>query len=624
MKKRIIVATLLSVVVILLSLGVISNLSVHNTIEHSLQDRLQLAEVVANFVDNLLERHLTRLYDISLSGAVDFGDGDWEPEKKALETAYQYSIFTDGIFLLDMDGNVVLTYPPSQIQKTNLKGIPYVKKTLDEKKPVISNIYTEEEKLRKVIYVLVPLKDKDGNTIGAAGGEINPTSYVLNNLIKAVYPGEESVIELVDGNGMVITANNQSRVFAISDHNKVISGFISEKKKAVIKCHRCHEDGGAVGSAYEDEPRKTTDILAFSPLSGAPWGIAIRESEKQLFAPSSYLKRVFFILGIISIGSALLLAIGMSRSIVNPVNSLIAATKQITKGNLKSPITVASKDEIGILGESFESMRVRLSESLDELQRYNEELEERVAKRTRELQQSRKRLENMLQVAITAQEDERMRIARELHDETSQSIAALGMSLDIASMALGENKLAPESLRELREKVGQLLVGINRLIQNLRPPVLDDLGLESAVRWLLERHFAGKGIKYELNTCEKVPELISGNGSHMDKKIELTLFRVIQEAVVNISKHSNASNVSVVITCKDSRIEVRIEDDGVGFDLEEVIRHADMNEGKGFGLLGLRERVSLLDGTLQIHSKPGEGTSITVDIPVSHPGVKDV
>nr|MDA8079333.1 PDC sensor domain-containing protein [Nitrospiraceae bacterium] len=165
MQKKIIVSTLLSVVVILLSLGIISNISIHESIRQSLSERSELAGMLANYTDYLLQNNLTRLYDVSLSGAIDLNDGDWEPEYRALKTAYQYSIFTDGIFLLDLHGNIVLTYPAGQL-KRNIMGIPYVKKTIEEKKAVISNIYTEEGTNRKVIYVLVPLKDRDGNTIG--------------------------------------------------------------------------------------------------------------------------------------------------------------------------------------------------------------------------------------------------------------------------------------------------------------------------------------------------------------------------------------------------------------------------------------------------------------------------
>ncbi|MDA8077640.1 MAG: HAMP domain-containing protein, partial [Nitrospiraceae bacterium] len=515
---------------------------------------------------------------------------------------------------------IVLTYPAGQL-KRNIMGIPYVKKTIEEKKAVISNIYTEEGTNRKVIYVLVPLKDRDGNTIGAVGGEINPTNYILNNIIKAAPTGPDTIIELVDGFGVVIASNNPVRIFAYCDRNKTLGNLITSRKPAVLACHRCHE-GEHPEKDKADE--KTTDMLAFAPLSEAPWGISVRESQKRVFAPSSKLKKKFLILGLVSIGSALVLALGMSKSIVNPIKSLTSATKRITEGNLKEPVAILSRDEIGILSSSFEMMRQKLSDSLNKVQQYNAELEERVVERTRELQQSRKRLTTLLNEVMRAQEEERKRIARELHDETSQSIAALGMSIEIASIALHEHELTPEKIYELRGKVTQLLEGISRIIQDLRPPVLDDLGLESAVRWLLERHLAEKGVRYTLYSSEEFQRLIASEDTLIDTKTIFRLFRIIQEAIINISKHANASAVSVALEYEDSYVSVSIADNGVGFDVNDVLRDIDMGVNAGYGILGLRERVALLEGKVDIESTPGAGTHIAITIPLSSLEVHDV
>ncbi|MEJ2695428.1 MAG: HAMP domain-containing protein [Candidatus Sulfobium sp.] len=620
MQKKIIISTMLSVIVILLSLGIISNLSIHDSIKHSLSKRSELAGLLAKYTDSLLQGNLTRLYDISLSGAIDLNDGDWRPEAGALKTAYQYSIFTDGIFLLDLNGDIVYTYPFGQMKKRNLMKIPYVHRTLEERKAVVSNIYTEEPTKRKVIYVLVPLRGREGEVIGAVGGEINPTNYILTNVIKSIAPGTDTVIELVDSYGVVIASNNPVRVFACSDRNKVLGNLIASKKKAVMECHRCHGEAGEQGDV---DFRRTTDMLAFAPLSEAPWGVTVREPQKEVFAPSSGLKKKFVILGFISAGTALLLAMGMSKSIVNPIKSLIRATNRIAEGNLKDPVRAVSRDEIGTLSESFEIMRQRLSDSNEKFQKYNAQLEMRVIERTRELQQSRKRLAVLLHEVIRAQEDERKRIARELHDETSQSIAALGMSIEIAAISYKGKELSSEHIAELSGRVTQLLEGISRIIQDLRPPVLDDLGLESAVRWLLENHLAEKGIRYELNCSDEFHNLITDSETILNEKTVLMLFRVIQEAIINIYKHSRATVVKVALSYEDQSVKVGIEDDGVGFDVQEVLRDAEVGVS-GYGILGLKERVSLLEGVLDIFSEPGKGTSIEIEIPFRALELRDV
>jgi signal transduction histidine kinase len=230
----------------------------------------------------------------------------------------------------------------------------------------------------------------------------------------------------------------------------------------------------------------------------------------------------------------------------------------------------------------------------------------------------------LLHEVIRAQEEERKRIARELHDETSQSIAALGMSIEIAAIALKENALTPEKIYELRAKVTQLLEGISRLIQDLRPPVLDDLGLESGVRWLLERHLAVRGIKYQLSASKEFQCLIASEETILDDKTVFRLFRIIQEAVINVSKHANASNVTVSLLFDGHVVKACIKDDGVGFDVQTVLREADAGERSGFGLIGLKERAALLAGTVDIRSIPGEGTEITIIIPLSSLEVQNV
>lgn len=613
MRRKIIFLVVVSMLIILTSLGVISTLSVNDSIERSLDSHLTLAKILSRNIDYILEKNLTRLHDISLSGQIDLNDEDWEPERRALKTAYEYSIFTDSIFLLDEQGNVILTYPHKESAMVNLLGIPYVGRALSGQKPVVSDVYTMEPTKKKVILALVPLKDREGNLIGVVGGEIDPANYMFSRIIKSTSAGTDT-IEIIDSHGVVISSNDARRILTHTDHNRFLGNLINEKRNTVSTCHRCHQAEGST------KPM-TKDMLAFAPLSVAPWGVSVREPQDLALAPSTNLKKVFFVLSLIYIVTAVMLSIGLSRSIVSPIKSLIRATHRLGRGDLSEPVEVPSRDEIGALARSFDTMRVRLAEFNNRLQKYNVELEQRVLDRTRELVRGKKQLALLLDEVIRAQEDERKRIARELHDETSQSIAAIGMSIEIASIALEEKKLTPGMLQELRHRVAQLLDDMNMLIQDLRPPVLDDLGLKSAIRWLLERHLAERGIKYRLSTSPEFETLGMGEGL-IKEQAELTLFRVIQEAVINISKHADASNVEVSLSLKDSHMLMEVTDDGVGFDVRKVMDEG--SEDGGYGLLGINERVGLLEGTLNIHSRPGEGTRITLNIPLRSLQVRDV
>lgn len=602
MRRRITFSVVLGIFAILIALGIISYLSVNDSIQRSLRNRLTLANIIGKYFDYILETNLTRLYDISISGTIDFQDKDWEPEKKALKTAYQYSIFTDRIFLTDLQGNVVLTHPHQEGRKVNLLNIPYVSRALSEGKPVISDVYTIEPTQRKVIFALVPLKNKGGTIIGLAGGEINPTNYMFTNVIKTIPVGASTNIELVDSHGTIIASNDPKRILTSSDHDKFLGNLIAQKRSSVGTCHRCHTEKASATT-------RTNDMLAFAPLSIAPWGISVREPQEIVFSPSATLRRGFFILSVISVITALLLGIGLSRGIVRPVQSLINATQRIAKGNLSDPVVVSSRDEIGILAKSFDTMRMKLSESLESIQRHNIELEHRVQERTQQIRQSREKVESLLKKIISSQEEERKRIARGLHDEILQDLSAFLIKLDICK--LYPEQFTTERLEEMRAIALKSLDDIHHVIQNLRPSVLDDLGLGAAVKWLLDKNLSEKGIQYYLTIDAEMDE-------RFDPRVEITLFRIIQEAIINIARHARAENVIVVLRTQDHSVLVDIEDDGEGFDVHSMLRYTS-DGGRGLGLLGMKERISLLDGKLEICSAPGSGTKISVRVPLGGP-----
>ncbi len=606
MRRRITLSVILGIFPILIGLGVVSYLSVNDSIQRSLANRLTLADIIGKYFDYILETNLARLYDISISGRIDFKDNDWEPEKKALKTAYEYSIFTDRIFLMDMYGNVVLTYPHLEGGKVNLLSIPYVSRTIAEGKPIISDVYTIEPIKRKVIFALVPLKNNAGTITGVAGGEINPTNYMFTQIIKSVSMETSASIELVDSHGTIIASTDTKRILTCSDHNKFLGNLIADKKSSVGTCHRCH-------SEEAPDKKRTNDMLAFSPLSAAPWGISVREPQEIVFAPSTKLKKGFFILSLLSIVTALLLGIGLSRGIVRPIQSLINATRKIGKGNLSEPVRVSSRDEIGTLARSFDDMRIKLHESLESIHRHNIELENRVLERTRQIRQSREKVETLLKKLISSQEDERKRIARELHDDILQDVSASLIKLDICKMH--PNKISIEKIEELRIITLKTIDGIHNVIQNLRPTILDDLGLEAGIKWLLNKHLGEKGINHYL-TIDAEPD------RRFDPRVEIALFRIIQEAIINISRHSKAGNVFVIMKTGKDSVVVDIEDDGEGFDVPSVLRHT-MDGGRGLGILGMKERASLLDGKVKVCSSPGSGTKVSLKIPLKPPEVRN-
>ncbi|MCL4490802.1 MAG: HAMP domain-containing protein [Nitrospirae bacterium] len=609
MRKRITLAVMLGMSIILLSLGIVSYYIIQENIEDSLNKKLALARLIRTNIDNIIKDNVNRLYDISLSGSVNLEDNDLTPEREALNTAYRYSIFTDGIFLLDREGNVILNYP-EKIPSTdiNLLSIEPIGRMIATGKPVVSNVYVTETAKRKVLFVLVPLKDKNGSPVGIAGGEIDPTNPNLTNMLKHTDIGQNTFIDIIDSNGIVIASSRPSRTLTYCDYNKFFSAIISSKKERVATCHQCHDS---------EKRKKSTNIVAFVPLEMAPWGVSIQEPRDDVFASSIQLKKAFAALGIIFIGTAFILAIGISRSVVNPIKEVIKATDRIAKGDLSKPVTVQASDEIGVLSQSFEIMRGKLAESIESIRNYNLELENRVRERTRKIKESRQMIQNLLNKIISSEEEERKRIARNLHDETIQDLSALLMKIDMCK--LYPEQISANKIDDIRKIVINTLDGLNTIIQNLRPSLLDDLGLEAAIKWLLNIHLGEKGINVFYN-------IIGADNKRFSPEIEIRLFRIIQEAIANISRHANALNVFVILKADNNYISVDVEDDGDGFDVNTLFQqtvHA-RKDFRGLGLLGMKERASLMGGSMEIHSAPDCGTRVSLKVPMKAEGEEDV
>jgi len=611
MQKRITLLVVLSMLIIFVGLGVVSYLSVRHSIKSSLDARLTLAEIISEYFDYVIESNLTRLYDLSITGKFDLRDNDTDPELGAMRRAYEYSIFTDGIFVLDHRGTLILGYPYREETGLSFLNVPYVQRALEEGKPVISEVYTGEITGKKLIYALVPLKDKDGATIGLAGGEIDPTNYAFSRIIQAIPLQPSRLIELIDSHGIVIASNDAHRILTRTDHNEFLGNLIHQRKSIVGTCHRCHEAGGRA----ED---RSEDTLAFAPLSLAPWGVAVREPREIVFAPATDLKKWFAILGVISLATALLLSVGLSLSIVRPLQELGRASQRIGEGHLSQPVVVESAGELGSLARSIDEMRVRLADSLQRIQRQNSVLEQRVADRTRDLAKSHEKLSQLLKRVITAEEGERKRVARELHDDTSQALNAILMSIDTVRLSLSADDPLVERLAAMREHCLTTLHGLHQVIRDLRPPVLDDLGLASAIRWVLESRLRERGIDYNLLVETSWRDAAAHSDLGLERAdVELLLFRVIQEAVTNIVKHAQATLVKVTLCLEGAHVVLRVHDDGIGFDPDSLAADAgDRAAVGGYGILGMQERVALLDGKMTIRSDPGEGTEITVAVPI--------
>lgn len=205
---------------------------------------------------------------------------------------------------------------------------------------------------------------------------------------------------------------------------------------------------------------------------------------------------------------------------------------------------------------------------------------------------------------IDAEENIRREIARDLHDDVGQGLSALALSLHaLRSQAAPEDSRVKDALHT----VSTLLLRVRDLSLTLRPSILDELGLSAAVRWFAERTAERAGLSLTCNVDEDLPLL--------SPSIEIGCFRVLQEALTNTTRHAKARGIDVSLRATDNDLELRVSDDGVGFDVEATLVNAQ--RGRSMGLLGSRERVVLLGGSVTLHSTRSRGSTLLATFPLS-------
>jgi signal transduction histidine kinase len=278
------------------------------------------------------------------------------------------------------------------------------------------------------------------------------------------------------------------------------------------------------------------------------------------------------------------------RQIVQPLQSLASRATGLASGDF-----AGIQEPVG---------------GIQEIQRLQAELIYMAQK----VQLAQKSLRGYLAAVTTGQEEERRRLARELHDETIQSLIALNQRIQLAQMALAEvapsgdtpdGRPAAEQLAEVQQMTAQVIADLRRLTRNLRPIYLDDLGLTPALKMLT----------LDTQQLLQIPILfhLSGTERRLQPQVELALYRVAQEALNNVGRHAQAGHAELALEFGPQALVLTIRDDGRGFASENS---SVRTSGNHFGLVGMQERAELIGARLEVHSTPGEGTHIRVTVPI--------
>jgi signal transduction histidine kinase len=317
-------------------------------------------------------------------------------------------------------------------------------------------------------------------------------------------------------------------------------------------------------------------------------GMSERSTQKLLAATIKRFLLITLLVCLLASCGATLLA----HLIVKPIHKLVGAAHQIRNRNYSVRAEVQDEAEVGHLAEAFNEMAASLKAEAIEHDRLLEELRTKEATRTL-----------LLNKLFSAQEDERKRISRELHDESGQSLASMLAYLKLLSSKLDTDQ-QKEILLQARNVATDIMGNLRDMAVELRPPILDDLGILTAIRRYIDNFSRQQGCQVVCALPEKEPLI--------DPPVALALYRILQESLINVARHAQATSVHVQLIELDQQVVLSVGDNGKGTTEAELAR-AFRNDR--LGIFGMRERAELLGGHFVLESTPDLGTTVKVTLP---------
>lgn len=356
---------------------------------------------------------------------------------------------------------------------------------------------------------------------------------------------------------------------------------------------------GVTDTRLIDDYRGVSVLSSFTPLAipDVHWVMLSEIDASEAFHPVFELRERLIFLSLFLLLGAVAAGFMISRTISGPILSLAKDAETLGKGNLSHRANVMGKDEIGTLALTFNTMAASLMEKTGQMQ---SEIGERKRAEDR-LKASREQLRNLSTHLQSVREEERQGVAREIHDELGQALTTLKLDLSLLRDEIGSDaKEAEGRIASMVQICDATIKSVKRIITELRPRLLDDLGLTAAIEWLSEEFQSRTGIVCKLS--------IHPSEILLDPERSTAIFRIFQETLTNVARHSGASRVDVLLRKAGENITLEVRDNGCGISDDQI------RDSRSFGLIGMRERAKYFGGTLSMKGAPGSGTVVTVTL----------
>ena len=475
------------------------------------------------------------------------------------ESDFLFEQFDGGVAFFDSNHQLIAGAPSNEVWAQR----PFAQELLDflgdGPGPVFSPLKEDAPTQGVVLYIAIPSARHNVIAVGA----LSPKQLGIPSLVSGLPVTQRASAFLVDLNGQLIYHTNESLIGADwSNHPGVAEAL-----------------RGQSGSFFRWPPPDNLErVIAYTIVEPIGWGLVVEEPWVDVVSP--LLQYVLLAAGLLA---AVALFFGV-RSIVGPLQHLDQQAARLGWGEFD-----ALEEPVGGIAE-IQALQTTLIQMAEQVQSYQAGMRGYLAALTQ------------------GQEEERKRLARELHDETAQNLIALDQKVQMAQKALGRDpQVCATHLNELRAMTTEIVQEVRRFSRNLRPLYLEDLGLIPALEMLTRDANSADG---SLTTSFKV----QGTLTRLKPEREIALYRIVQEGLNNVAAHANASRADVMVTFFKSEVAVTMADDGAGFVIPD--RPGELAEAGHYGLLGMRERAELADGWLSIESQPGQGTTIEVHLPV--------
>jgi signal transduction histidine kinase len=469
--------------------------------------------------------------------------------------------------VLNTDGIVTVTEPfRPDLLGQNFSDRPYFQMTRQMRSFTFSDIMQDESSGEDIIVVAVPIVSLDGEFQGVLSGRFYVQFQRIGEEIRKLSSDDVGEAYLIDGNGRVIYHPDYALIGADFSQRVSVANLMRGDRQ------------GAVIVEGQDGVRQ---VVGYAVVGVTGWGLVVQEPWADVVAPAVESLRPIIIA--LLLGVVLLVAIvsmGVQR-VVGPITEMAAYSRLVAAGDYAVHVPSNPVRELRDMANAFNDM-------VEQISRYQAGLRQYVAAVTK------------------SQEEERLRIARDLHDDTIQSLIAIGQRVELARDLVSETPAeAVEQLRDLRKMVTRTIDSVRQFSRDLRPTALEDLGLVPALQYLVNNLIQKDNVEASLS--------VEGSTDGLPSDLEVTVYRIVQEALTNIYKHARASRVHVRAQFQPQLVVISVRDNGGGFSVpSEVAELASMGN---YGLLGLRERAQLVGGQVIITSQPGEGTEVQAILP---------